>query len=133
MVIGTRRKNAQASDSGIGLFLVLIFCNLAGTKGSAMGFIMGRDLQMPFAQRLFLDPIVQAGYFQDADIYINGKEKFSDERTGSNDSDKDNKLESDGWDNFIRLRFKYLLPIGHGKDQIISTQVVDQGPDIGAR
>ena len=105
----------------------LIGTAMAGTKGSAMGFIMGRDLQMSFAERLFLDAIVQAGYFQDADIYINGKKKFSDERAGSNDSDKDDYVESDGWDNFFRLRFKYLLPIGHGKDQIISTQVVDQG------
>ena len=100
---------------------------MVGTKGSAMGFLMGRDLQMPFAQRLFLDAVVQAGYFRDAEIYTNGNPDFPDERAGSNDSDKDDYIESDGWDNFFRLRFKYLMPIGHGKDQIISTQVVDQG------
>ncbi|NIS54293.1 MAG: hypothetical protein GWN67_26375, partial [Phycisphaerae bacterium] len=47
---------------------------------------------------------------------------------GSNDSDEDNFVTSDGgWDNFFRLRFKYLFPMGHGRDTIISTQVVDQG------
>jgi hypothetical protein len=105
----------------------LIATAMVGTQGSAMGFIMGRDLQIPYTQRLFLDAIVQAGYFQKAEIYTRGNPDYPDERAGSNDSDKDNYLESDGWDNFFRLRFKYLLPIGHGKGEIINTQVVDRG------
>ena len=106
----------------------LISTAMVGHKGSGMGFLMGRDLQMPFVDRLFLDAIVQAGYFQDLDLYVNGNRDFPDERAGSNDSDEDNFVESDGtWDTFFRLRFKYLLPIGHGRDTIIATQVVDQG------
>ena len=105
----------------------LIATAMAGTKGSAMGFLMARDYQMPFTHRLFLDAIVQAGYFQEAEIYTSGNTDFPNERAGSNDSDKDNYVESDGWDNFFRLRFKYLLPIGNGKDEIITTQVVDRG------
>ena len=106
----------------------LISTAMVGSKGSGMGFLMGRDLQMPFFDRLFLDAIVQAGYFQDLDIYVNGNRDFPDERAGSNDSDEDNFVESDGtWDTFYRLRFKYLLPLGHGRDTIIATQVVDQG------
>jgi hypothetical protein len=106
----------------------LIATAMAGTKGSALGFLMARDLQMPFARRLFLDAVVNAGYFQDVDIYVNGNPHFPNERAGSNDSDEDNYVNSDGgWDNFFRLRFKYLLPIGNGKDEIISTQVVDRG------
>ncbi|MGD8253059.1 MAG: BamA/TamA family outer membrane protein [Syntrophobacterales bacterium] len=106
----------------------LISTAMVGHKGSGMGFLMGRDLQMPFVDRLFLDAIVQAGYFQDLDLYVNGNGDFPDERAGSNDSDEDNFVESDGtWDTFFRLRFKYLLPIGHGRDTIIATQVVDQG------
>ena len=106
----------------------LISTAMVGHKGSGMGFLMGRDLQMPFFDRLFLDAVIQAGYFQDLDIYVNGNRDFPDERAGSNDSDEDNFVESDGtWDTFFRLRFKYLLPIGHGRDTIIATQVVDQG------
>jgi hypothetical protein len=106
----------------------LISTAMVGHKGSGMGFLMGRDLQMPFWDRLFLDAIVQAGYFQDLDLYVNGNRDFPDERAGSNDSDEDNFVESDGtWDTFFRLRFKYLLPFGHGRDTIIATQVVDQG------
>ena len=43
----------------------LIATAMAGSKGSVMGFLMGRDLQMPYSRRLFLDAVVNAGYFQD--------------------------------------------------------------------
>jgi outer membrane protein assembly factor BamA len=100
---------------------------MAGSKGSVMGFLVGRDIQMPRVERLFLDPIVQVGYFKDAESYIDGNPDFPDERAGSNDSDEDNFVKGDGWDNFFRMRFKYLLPIGHGRDQIISTYKIDRG------
>jgi len=100
---------------------------MVGTKGSAMGFLMGQDLRLPWSERLFLDPVVSIGYFKDNDAYINGDPRFPDEDAGSNDSDEDNYIEGDGWDNFFRLKFKYLLPIGHGRDEIISTYVIDRG------
>ena len=100
---------------------------MAGTTGSAMGFLVGRDIQMPLVDRLFLDPIVQVGHFMDNASYSNGKPRFAGERAGSNDSDKDNFVKGDGWDNFFRMKFKYLLPIGHGRDQIIGTYKMDHG------
>ena len=100
---------------------------MAGSKGSAMGFLVGRDLQMPRVERLFLDPVVSVGYFKDNDAYINGNPDFPDERAGSNDSDKDNFVEGDGWDNFFRLKFKYLLPLGTGRDRIIASYKIKEG------
>ncbi len=105
----------------------LLATAMAGTNGSAMGFLVGRDIQMPRVERLFLDPVVSVGYFSDADAYIDGNPDFSDERAGSNDSDKDDFVTGDGWDNYFRLKFNYLLPIGNGKDQIISTYKIDRG------
>jgi hypothetical protein len=99
---------------------------VVGTKGG-MGFLVGRDIQMPRIDRLFLDPIVSAGYFRDNESYIDGNPKFQNERAGSNDSDEDNFVEGDGWDNFFRLRFKYLLPMGHGRDEIITTYKIKDG------
>nr|MCU0559902.1 hypothetical protein [Desulfobacterales bacterium] len=90
----------------------LLATAIAGTKGSAMGFLAGRDLQMPAVDRLFMDPIVSVGFFKDAEAFIDGNPKFPNERAGSNDSDPDDFIQGDGWDNFFRLRFKYLLPIG---------------------
>ncbi len=105
----------------------LLATAIAGTKGSAMGFLMGRDLQMPSIDRLFMDPVVSVGYFKDAEAFINGNPKFPNERAGGNDSDPDNFLEGDGWDNFLRLRFKYLLPMGHGRDRIIGAFHLQDG------
>ena len=79
---------------------------IAGSKGSVMGFLAGRDIQMPRVERLFFDPIVSVGYFKDAESYINGNPDFPDERAGINDSDEDNFVAGDGWDNFFRLNFK---------------------------
>lgn len=45
---------------------------------------------------------------------------FPNERAGSNDSDKDDYVKGDGWDNFFRLKFKNLLPIGNGQNKIIT-------------
>ena len=98
----------------------LLAAAIAGSNGSAMGFLVGRDLQMPGVDRLFMDPLASVGYFRDAEAFIDGNPDFPGDRAGSNDSDPDNFVRGDGWDNFFRLRFKYLLPIGNGRDQIIA-------------
>jgi len=106
----------------------LLSTTIGGTTGSAMSFLIGKDLQVPFVQRWFVDPVVSVGYFKDAETYGNGNPKYvDDKRAGSNDSDEDNYIEGSGWDNFARIKFKYLLPMGHGKDTIISTYKVSGG------
>ncbi len=105
----------------------LIGSVMAGTQGSAMGFLIGQDLRLPGMSRLFIDPIASVGYFSDNESYIDGNPSFPNERAGSNDSDKDNFVEGDGLDNFFRVNFKYLLPIGHGRDQIIPDYQLDRG------
>jgi len=100
----------------------LLSTTIAGTTGSAMSFLIGKDLQVPFAQRLFVDPVMSVGYFNENKTYGNGNPDYvDDKRAGSNDSDEDNYVEGSGWDNFFRIRFKFLLPMGNGKDTIIST------------
>jgi hypothetical protein len=94
----------------------LLATGIVGTKGG-MGFLVGRDLQMPRVDRLFLDPLVSAGYFSDNEAYIDGNPDFRNQRAGSNDSSEHNFIEGDGWDNFFRLNFKYLLPIGYGRNR----------------
>jgi hypothetical protein len=105
----------------------LLATAIAGTKGSAMGVLAGRDLQMPYVDRLFMDPMVSVGFFKDAEAFIDGNPKFPNKRAGSNDSDPDDFIQGDGWDNFFRLRFKYLLPIGHGRDRIIGAFHIKDG------
>ncbi len=105
----------------------LISTVMAGSNGSAMGFFMGKDLRLPFSGRLFIDPIAQVGYFNDANSYTDGNPQFANERAGTNDSNEDNYVEGDGWDNFFRIRFKYLLPIGNSADQVLNTVELEKG------
>jgi len=51
--------------------------------------LIGRDIQMPRIERLFLDPVVSLGYFGEMEAFIDGNPKYPDERAGSNDSDED--------------------------------------------
>ena len=103
---------------------------IAGSQGSAMGFFTGRDLKIPRTERLFVDPILSIGYFNDNQAFVDGNPDFPLVRAGSNDSDENDFVEGDGWDNFFRVNFKYVLPIGQGRDQVIGTYVIDQGIPI---
>ena len=105
----------------------LIGTAMVGTEGSVALYLMGRDIQVRGTKRLFLDTIASISYLGESDVYINGNPEYPDQRAGSNDSDFENFVQGEGWDNLLNLRFKYLLPIGHGKDDIISTYHLKQG------
>jgi hypothetical protein len=100
---------------------------MVGATGSATGFFIGQDLRTPFSERLFLDPVASVGYFKDNQLYVDGNPAFPNEAAGSHVSDMDNYVEGDGWDNFFRLRFKYLLPIGHGRDTVVPDYQLERG------
>ncbi|MEY2919675.1 MAG: hypothetical protein RL261_980, partial [Pseudomonadota bacterium] len=60
---------------------------MAGTEGSVMGFLMGQNIRpVRSLERLFVDPILSMGYFENADVFIDGNPDFPDERAGGNDS-----------------------------------------------
>ena len=76
---------------------------------------------------MFFDPIVSIGYFSDVDAYVDGNPDFPDQRAGSNESDQDDFITGSGWDTYFRLRFKYLLPIGSGRDQVLPAYKLSDG------
>jgi len=101
---------------------------MVGSEGSAMGFLMGQNIRpVRSLERLFVDPILSIGYFDNADVFIDGNPDFPDERAGSNDSDPDNFITGRGRDTFARARFKYLLPIGTGRERILPEFQFDKG------
>jgi hypothetical protein len=101
---------------------------MAGTEGSVMGFLMGQNIRpVESLPRLFVDPIFSMGYFDNADVFIDGNPDFPDERAGSNDSDPDNFITGRGSDTFARVRFKYLLPAGTGRERILPAFQFDRG------
>ncbi len=107
--------------------MALIAMGWVSTNGSRAAFLFGRDTHVPPLERLFLDSRVSFARYDEFDSYIDGNPDYPDQRAGSNDSSEDNFVQTDGSDDFVQLIFKYLLPIGHGRDQIINTYVVDQG------
>jgi hypothetical protein len=107
--------------------LSLVGTAFGSTNDSWGLYLLGFDYQLPFGNRLFLDPWISVGKFGELKSYSDGNPEFPNERAGSNDSDEDNYIEGKGTDQHYRLRFKYLLPIGHGSENIIHTYVVDRG------
>ena len=104
---------------------------IAGTEGSAMGMVMAQNIRVFGIERLFLDPIVSVGYYGDIDAYVDGNPKYPDERAGSNESDPDDYITGGGWDNFFRLRFRYLLPIGSGRERVLPGYRFQDGLLVG--
>lgn len=98
----------------------LIATIMAGSTGSVMGFVMGQNIR-PFDafDRLFVDPIFSEGYFQDVNAFIDGNPRYPNQRAGSNNSSEDNYVSGNGTDTFARVKFKYLLPIGTGRERIV--------------
>jgi hypothetical protein len=109
----------------------LIASAFAGSKGAAMLFLAGQDLRLPWLRRLFIDPIVSIGYFRDNKAYIDGNPRFPDQQAGSNLSSDRNYIDGDGIDTFARSRFKYLLPIGSGRETIVPDYQLDRGILVG--
>ncbi len=108
-----------------GAFLNLV----ASTNGSYVAYLYADGFETPLSERLFLSPRISVGDYGEIDTFQNGTPRFlfDDDRAGSNDSDEDNFIRSEGTDQYYRMVFKYVLPIGHGRETIFPTYVVDRG------
>jgi hypothetical protein len=104
---------------------------MAGTRGSAMLLVAGQDLRTPRLDRLFIDPFASVGYFGEIESYINGNPDFPNQDAGRNSSSEHNFVKGEGFDNFARVRLHYLLPIGHGRDQVVPRYDVVDGLAVG--
>lgn len=105
----------------------LIGSAMVGSTGSGAVYLLGRDINLPMSNRLFFDTVASLSYASESDVYSSGNPNFAGQRAGANDSDADNFIQGKGWDNLLNLRFKYLLPIGHGKNQIIEKYYLKDG------
>lgn len=97
------------------------------TNGSRSLFFFSNDTKLPFGERLFLDTRVSLSKFDEFESYVDGNPRFPNERAGSNESHEDNFIEGDGEDDYVQLKLKYLLPLGHARDNAINTYVLDRG------
>ena len=98
-------------------------------NSSFLGFNF-TSIQMPFADRVFLDATVGLGWFKKQRAYFGVTPGFPGERPGSNESQQANFREGSGIDDWIDLVFRYFLPLGHAQDNPIQRFVLDRGIPI---
>ncbi len=89
-----------------------------------------RDFKIPYAgNRFFLDHSGKFGTYPDPEMrgYTDGNLAFSDERAGTNDSNRENFITSSGTDERFWFRLKYTLPIGDAELSPVKQYVLRDG------
>lgn len=95
------------------------------------------DLRVSHRHRLFVSPEMEVTRYGNVHAYVSGNPSFPGERPGSNDSDSENYITNSAWDMGANLRFRYVLPWGHGEKHIVNTVALDRGllhsPPVGGK
>jgi hypothetical protein len=105
----------------------LLATAMVGTAGSGMVLLMARDLVVPGFERLFVDPIFSVAYYRGNYVYASGNPGFASQQAGTNGSAYGNYVTGNGLDNFARISFRYLLPIGWGRNHVIPDVHLEDG------
>ncbi len=103
---------------GYGQDQLLIAGTVFGSFDEARGFIAGFwDLRVPYIDRLFFTAYGSYGHYPKQKAYSTAARPPSDNGSpaGSNDSDKDDYIETSGEDNWSELKLEYVLPLGSMK------------------
>jgi len=125
--VGSGVGVAAIAEGYIQKQVLTVASGLYSAGGTYLTFLYMRDYQLPWIKRIFVSPRASYGELQDISFYKGYNPDFPNERAGSNDSSEDNFIEADGSDYWLDLNIKYLLPIGHGKDNILSTIKLKDG------
>jgi len=107
--------------------MLAVGSGLFSAQGTYLGFVMVRNYQVPWLDRLILEPQGAIGEFRKIESYVNGNPDFPNERAGSNGSSQDNFIEADGSDQWVELRTRYVLPVGEGRKDILPRPSVENG------
>jgi hypothetical protein len=105
----------------------LVVSGMVGTAGSGMLYLKARDLLVPGFDRLFADPMLVLAYLHGNYVYADRGPRYPSERAGANGSRYGNYITGNGWDNFLRLSLRYLLPIGWGRDHVLDEYRLHRG------
>ena len=88
---------------------------LASAEGAVAGVLGMWDYKMPWVNRLFISAIGSIGHYPNQRAYAFPFYPLGSIRPGSNDSDADQYVETEGTDNWADFRFEYVLPLGSAK------------------
>lgn len=91
------------------------------TKNGSSRIWMGAyDIRLNPNGRLFMSPDIFYTDYSNLKAYVNGNEEFPFERAGTNDSSPENFVTGKAEDVAFKVRFRYVLPFGDGRDNIIN-------------
>lgn len=99
----------------------LVLNGFVSSNGSYNLFFALQDLQLGEDSRWFFDSRNHYGNWGEIHSFSQGNPKFASERAGSHHSSDDNYILTEGTDVYYRARFRYLLPIGDGADNVVHT------------
>lgn len=107
-------------------------CSAAGTvlgssNGSALGALTINNYQIPFLRRLYVDLFTMTARYGALRVYAGNNPKYPGERPGTNDSDPDNFNQVQAWETVFEMPFRFLLPIGAGKEGALHTYQLRDG------
>ncbi len=125
--IGSGLGVAAIAEGYIQPQVFMVGSGLYSAEGNYLLFLMMRNYQLPFMKRVFLGPSMSFGEFEDIQTYRGVNPGFPGETAGSNESSENNFTKSDGSDVWLDFNIKYLLPIGHGRNNIIPEIKLDDG------
>ena len=113
---------------GYGQDQLLIGAAVWASEDEAVGGVLGMwDYRLPVGNRLFFTLFGSAGYYPRQRAYALPIYEIGVPRPGSNDSGKDDFLETGGQNNWIDLKLEYVLPIGSARDDAIMTYRLKDG------
>ena len=113
---------------GYGQDQLLLGSTVFGSFDSAVGFFLGMwDYSPSWSQRLFFGAQGMVGHYPRQRGYSAPFFEAGQTRPGSNNSDKDDYIEEEGYDNWSDFKLEYVLPLGSGQDTGMVTYQLKDG------
>lgn len=84
-------------------------------------------LQIPGVRRLFVNTFLDLAHYGALDLYSGPNPGFGGAWAGRNNSHKDNFFRIKSNSLALQLQGRWLLPVGHGREHILSVLELDQG------
>ena len=94
---------------------------IVSSNSTWLGYLSLNNIMMPGLDQWLLDISAMEASFSETSYYVPGNPNFTHETPGTNDSSADNHVRTSGQESRYKLQFKYILPIGQGRDGALAT------------
>ena len=94
---------------------------------SWLGFAGISNIMIPKYQQWLFDVNVLEGHYRETNYFVAGNPDFEGTPPGSNDSSGDNYIRTAGREAHYWARFRYILPIGEGRNGAIASLLHKEG------